>query len=402
MTQPAAEAGRARPAVWLAAIALAGLAFNLRPGATSLGPVLSEALADLGQSAAYGGLLTALPGFAFALFGLAAVALARAMGLVNALWLGLAAAASGLVARTLTDDAVVFVVCSVLAFGGMAIGNVLAPPFVRRMFPQRVPHFMTLYSVVLALGATVASFLTVPLATSLAGGWRASLAVWGWTAAAGVLPLVVVALVTRGSGTPNAASGGFGRLLRSRRAIALGFFFGIQSMQAYVQFGWVAQMYRDGGADAATAGLMAGIIAAFGVPTGLVMPMVVHRVRDLRPVVTALCLLLVAGYAGIWVAPTTYPWLWAVLLGLSAAAFPMALALVTARSRDPHITAQLSGLAQSIGYTLAAIGPFVVGALYGATGSWTVPLGLLMASSVVMWVAGLMASAPGFVDDELA
>lgn len=70
----------------MAAVVL--ISVNLRPGATSIGPVLAEILEGLGQNATWGGLLAAMPGVCFALFGAFAVALAMRVGLTYALWWG--------------------------------------------------------------------------------------------------------------------------------------------------------------------------------------------------------------------------------------------------------------------------------------------------------------------------
>ncbi|WP_232548759.1 MFS transporter [Propioniciclava soli] len=387
---------------WLAVVAVVAVSLNLRPGATVVGPLMAEILADLGQGSTWGGLLTAMPGLCFAAFGALAVGLAVRVGLNRALWLGAAVTAVGLLARAFVPDAAAFLAFTALGYAGIAVGNVLLPGFIKRRFPGHVAGMMTLYSCLLAVGATLASAAAVPLASVLPGQWRGSLAVWGGVAALAVVPMLAVAL-TEGSARVRGPRPERGpSLVRSRRAVALGIFFGVQSMQAYTQFGWAAQMYRDGGVDAADAGLLVSLIASFGIVTGLVMATVVERVRDLRGVVVALGVLLVVGYLGILYAPTTVPWLWAVSLGLSGAAFPMALALVTARSRDPHVTARLSAFGQSIGYALAALGPFAVGVIHGRTGSWTLPLWLLIGSAVVMVAAGLVASAPGDVDDDLS
>ncbi len=95
------------------------------------------------------------------------------------------------------------------------------------------------------------------------------------------------------------------------------------------------------------------------------------------------------------------PWLWAVVLGLSGFAFPTAIALITARSRDPRVTARLSGFVQPVGYVLAAVGPFAVGLIRDLTEGWTLVLVLLMASGVAMTLAGLRVSTHVYVDDEL-
>ena len=405
MTVPPAESAEPRaprraPA-WLALGAMVLLAMNLRPGATSLGPVVEEFERDLGVSSTLSGILTAMPGIAFAIFGAFAVTTAVRLGVNTALTVSAGLAAAGLLLRAYADNFWGFLLFTMVAFAGMALGNVLVPAFVKMQFPNRLAAAMSLYAIALAIGATIPSALAAPIAEAL-GGWRHSLALWGVTAALAIVPWVAVAVVERGR--PSALRAGstsiFGAM-RSRKAGALGIFFGAQSMQAYVQFGWVAQMYRDGGLTQAHAGLMASLIAAFGIPAGFLMPGLVARMEDLSPIVWALGGLLAAGYLGIWLVPTVVPWLWSVMLGLSGFAFAMALALITARTRDPHVTVQVSAFTQSLGYSLAAVGPFLVGFLRELTGGWTVPLWFLIAMSVVMIGAGLVAAAPGYVDDEL-
>ena len=48
-------------------------------------------------------------------------------------------------------------------------------------------------------------------------------------------------------------------------------------------------------------------------------------------------------------------------------------------------------MAQSIGYTLCAAGPLLVGVLHEGTGSWTAPLVLLLALLVPQLVSGALA-----------
>ncbi len=400
------ELGRVRPVrtrgYWIALLAVVLISANLRPGATSVGPLLAEILDDLGQSATWGGLLGAMPGICFAAFGAFAVALAVRVGLTYALWWGMAATAVGLALRPRASDSWIFLGLTALAFAGMGIGNVLLPAYIKRRFPDQVPLLMAVYGSLLAVGATFGSLMALPLAEVLPGGWRGSLSVWGVTAALAGVPMLLIALREGSRKLRSRAHTRGPSLLRSRQAVALGVFFGVQSMHAYTQFGWTAQMFRDGGVERAHAGLLVSLLAGLGIVNGLVMPIVVARVRDLRWVVITLGLLLVVGYLGILYVPTTASWLWATSLGLSGAAFPMALSLVTARTRDPHVTARLSGFSQTIGYTLAATGPLLVGVMLAATGGWTIPLWVLIATTGVMVAAGLIASAPGYVDDELA
>lgn len=389
--------------VLLSLIAVAVVAANLRPVATSVGPVLSEITHDLGMAASTAGVLTALPGLAFAVAGGVAVALARRLALNAAITGSILVLCGALAARSLVDSASAFLLLSALALAGAGIGNVLVPAFIKRHFASRQASATAVYTVCLAIGATTAAVVAAPLAAAVSGGWRASLGAWGIVGALAAVPWVALTILERRHRAhlppPDRTRI---RVASSRRAVALAAFFGLQSAQAYVQFGWIAQIYRDGGLSPAAAGAMGGVIAALGIPAGLLMPGVVGRVRDLRPVAALLGALLSVGYLGILWAPTTLPWLWALCLGLSGFAFPAAIALITARTRAPIVTAHVSGFTQSWGYLVAAAGPFAVGALHDLTGGWRVPLLALAACGPLLAVLGMAAGAQGYVDDDLA
>lgn len=391
----------------LALVAIIFISVNLRPGASSVGPVLEEVRTGLGMSPAVAGVMTALPGLCFGLFGLIAVAVARRVGTSVGISLGLLTVVLGLVLRTVTGSVVLFLVLTMLALAGMALGNVLVPAWIKGR--PDVIRLMTFYSAGLTLGGATAAGLAAPVSRfvgeqSAGLGWRVSLGLWGVAAVAALTPWLVIAWRERSTHADQRRAGtssGGGRLTRSRTAMALTLLFGVQSMNAYVQFGWLPQIYRDAGLSATYAGLLVSMLTAIGILGGLLMPTVIARSRTLAPWMVAFGLLLVAGYTGLLIAPATTPWLWAGLLGLSGFAFPMAITLITARSRDPRVTARLSGFVQPVGYMLAAIGPFVVGLIYEATGGWTLVLLLLMASGIAMSGAGLRVSRESFVDDEL-
>jgi CP family cyanate transporter-like MFS transporter len=189
--------------------------------------------------------------------------------------------------------------------------------------------------------------------------------------------------------------------MHSPTAIALTVLFGVQSMHAYVQFGWLPQIYRDAGLSASSAGALQALLSGVGIAGALLMPTVIARNHGLRPLGMSFGILLTLGYAGLLVAPATVPWLWALLLGFSGLAFPTAIALITARTRHPSVTAQLSGFVQPVGYALAALGPFLVGLLHDATGDWDLVLVLLALTGVPLALAGLRVARQTFVDDEI-
>lgn len=410
---PAARTWRGGNA--LLVVALLAMAVHLRPAATSIGPVLAEMQADLGFNDTVAGLLTAMPGIGFASVGVFAGALGARLGLSRALATALLLTAAGLLGRAFMVEPAGFLALSLLAIGGMAVGNVLVPPFIKANFGLRTARMTSLYTVALAIGAALPALLNGWLIT-LPGGWRASIGAWGSTALLALVPWVALVVWDRrgeargedpvadapdSRTTSSDAPPSLGRLLRSRTALALALFFGTQSMHAYVAFGWLGQAYRDGGLDAGSASLMLAIYLVFGIPTGFVMPHVVHRVSDLRPVMVLMGSCSFVGFLGVLLLPTTLPWVWVVLLGISGAAFPVAITLITTKTRDHRVTMQVSAFVQSVGYVIAAAGPFLVGLTLDVFGSWHVPLIGLAASAIGLAVLGVLAASGPMVDDDL-
>lgn len=403
MTRPPEPVTRgARPfGTGFLVVAAALIAINLRPVASSVGPVLEEVIQGLGMNAAIAGFVTALPGLCFGLIGALAVGLARRVGMTTGIVLGLVAVVAGLFARAAIDNTALFLLFTALALGGAAIGNVLVPAWIKRQ-PSPV-RLMTIYSAGLTLGGALAAALVAPISANSGLGWRAALGVWGLLALLAVIPWVVIAWRDRiPAGSPQPHTGPpVGRIWRSPTALALTLLFGIQSMNAYIQFGWLPQIYRDAGLSAQHAGILMSALTVLTLVGALMMPTVIARTPSLAGWMWLFGGLLVIGNGGLLLAPGTLPWLWAVLLGVSGFAFPTAIALITARTHDPQVTARLSGFVQPVGYLLAAIGPFGVGLIHDLTGDWTLVLILLMASGVVLTMAGLRVARPAWVDDEL-
>ncbi len=375
------------------------LAFNLRPAAVSVGPVLDEIRGGLDMSATTAGMLTTLPVLAFAGFGAAAPWLARAVGLHRITLLALGAVVLGLAGRAWTGSVPVFLALSLLALAGMATTNVLLPGLVKLHFPTRIGLLTSIYTTALAVGLTLASVLTVPVAEAF-GSWRWGLGMWAITALVAALPWL--ALVRHDTApVPSTHEVTLGQVARTRLGWAMAAFFGLQSLQAYSVFGWFAQVYRDAGFGATTAGLLLGLITAMSVPLSFLLPTLAARMRNQTPLLVALTMLFPVGYVGLIVAPRSAGWVWAVVVGTALSVFPVALTLIGLRARTPAGTAALSGFTQSVGYLIAAVGPFGMGLLYGRTGAWTAPLWSLAVLAVAQLVAGLFIGRPRYVEDEL-
>lgn len=375
------------------------LSLNLRPAAVSVGPVLAEVRDAFSMSPATAGLLTSLPVIAFACFGAAAPAAAARFGIHRVTFGALLAATAGLFGRAATGSEALFLALSLLALAGMAMANVLLPSLVKLHFPDRIGLVTAIYTTALSIGLTAALVLTVPVADAL-GGWRWGLGAWGAMAVVAAIPWL--ALVRHDRSLDRAPSTvRYRDVAGTRLGQAMALFFGLQSLQAYAIFGWFAQLWRDSGYSATTAGALAGLVAGTSIPLSLWLPNVLARTSDSRRVLFPVIAAYPVGYVGLMVAPYSLAPLWAVLVGIGTTTFPLILTLVGLRAHTPAGTAALSAFTQSTGYLIAAAGPFAVGLLHGATDGWTAPLILLLALALpLFWLATYVAT-PRYVEDQL-
>ncbi|AXE84899.1 putative transporter YycB [Streptomyces sp. Go-475] len=192
------------------------------------------------------------------------------------------------------------------------------------------------------------------------------------------------------------------RITRSRTAWALAVFFGLQATAAYITMGWMAQIFRDAGVPAGTAGLLLAVTMVMGVPLAFVIPRLATRLPHQGPIVLALGVCGLAGYAGLYLAPAAGAWAWALLLGVANCAFPLALTMVGMRARTGPGVAQLSAFAQSTGYLISIPGPLLVGVLYQHSGGWGLPIALMSALMIPQMVVGVLAGRDRTVEDEAA
>jgi CP family cyanate transporter-like MFS transporter len=381
-------------------VAILLLSINLRPAAVSVGPVLAELRDGLDMGPASAGLLTSLPVLAFAVFGALAPSVARRLGPHRVTLLALLAVVVGLGGRAVAEQETAFLALSLVAVAGMAMANVLIPSLVRLHFPDRIGLLTALYTTALAVGLTGSFVLTVPVADAL-GGWRYGLGVWAALALVAAIPWF--ALVTHDE-TMDAPvrDVSYADIAHTRMGWAMTAFFGLQSLHAYAVFGWFATLWRDAGFGAGTASALVGVVAAMSIPLSLWAPQAVARPGDQRWVLVLIMACYPVAYVGLILAPHALAVLWAVALGTALATFPVVLTLIGLRTRTPGATAALSGWTQSTGYLVAAVGPFGVGVLHGATDSWTPPLVVLAALSVPLFLVGLYVGRPAYLEDQLA
>lgn len=182
-------------------------------------------------------------------------------------------------------------------------------------------------------------------------------------------------------------------LWNDRLAWQVTLFMGLQSALAYCVFGWLAPILRDRGLDGTTAGVVVSVSVMAQVFTCLLVPSIAVRCRNQSLINVALVTIAVAGLLGLLFAPLSTVWLWAVVQGIGQGGLiAIAMTMIVLRSPDSHVASHLSGMAQCVGYMLAAIGPLLVGLIHSVTESYaaTAILFVLLGIGVAIfgWGAG--------------
>ncbi len=366
------------------------LALNLRIPVGEIPPVLRDLpLGDFERS-----LLVTIPVICFSLAAFAGPPLSARVGEERAMLVMCAALAVGLALRPWWAGPSLFsgtIVCGI----AIAVMNVMMPSVLRRRFANHLGEMTAAYTVALSIGAGLASGLTVPLATALGGSVDWALALWA-------VPAVVafaVWLPQLRSPRPGRRPAGsdFG-LLRDLQAWQITLYFGLQSALFYTLLSWLPTIYRDRGTDPASAGAVLAVMTAVGIFGNMAAPLLANRFQRPRVAVVATGGLNLIGLLGVVIAPTQFPFLWAVMLGIgTAGTFSVTLLLVASRAHDAVIAARLSSMTQGIGYMISAVGPLIAGLLHSVTGAWQVPLMVTIGIGIAQVLGGLGAARPGTV-----
>ncbi|CAK9891084.1 MULTISPECIES: CynX/NimT family MFS transporter [Pseudomonas] len=352
---------------WLLLLGLVLVALNLRPALSSMAPLLGLVSESLDLTASQAGLLTTLPVLCLGLFAPLAPVLARRFGSERVILGILLVLAAGIAVRSAFGSTGVFV-GSIMAGASIGVIGVLLPGIVKRDFPKHAGTLTGVYTMALCLGAAMAAGATVPLSERLGDSWSLGLGFW-------LIPALLAALIwlpqaRHGHGAHHVAYRVRG-LLRDPLAWQVTLYMGLQSSLAYIVFGWLPSILIGRGLSPTQAGLVLSGSVIVQLISSLSAPWLATRGKDQRLAIVVVMLMALAGLFGCLYAPLEGLWGWAIVLGLGqGGTFALALTLIVLRSKDAHVAANLSSMAQGIGYTLASMGPFAVGLVHDLTGGW--------------------------------
>ncbi|WP_339166970.1 MFS transporter [Paenibacillus sp. FSL R5-0341] len=370
------------------------IAATMRSPITATGPVVEMIRSDTGIGHTMAGLLTSLPLLAFAAVSPFAPRLAKRLGLESALLIAIIIVTLGVALRLSPSVLALYTGTAILGCG-IALSNVLLPSLIKRDFPLRVGIVTGLYSVSMNIFGAIASGMSVPVAGATSIGWRASLGMWAllsilalllWLpqVAAGRQRMLYVA--TQSEGTPV-------RLRTSSLAWFITLFMGLQSLIFYTTITWLPEILAEQGFSPTSAGWMLSLMQMVSVPVTFIVPILAGRTRDQRMLTTITCSSLIVGYALLLSGLPSLVTIGVTLAGIGAgASFGLVTMFFVLRTKDARQAASLSGMAQSFGYMLAAVGPLLFGMLHDWTKGWTLPLLIQVLLAIALLIAGIQAS----------
>lgn len=367
------------------------IALNLRPALTAVGPLLPMIGAEENLNKGLQGLLGALPLLAFAAVSPLVHLASRRLGMERTILVALGLLAAGTLIRSYTGSTGLWL-GTIVVGSAIAIGNVLVPTLVKRDYVTRISRATSIYSACITISASIASAIAVPLASGT--GWRGSLAFWA-------LPAVVTALIwlprTRATAPGNdprpTTAVPAGTVWRQSTAWFVTAYMGLQSTTFYIMVTWLPTIETANGHSAQQAGLHLFMYQIVGIVSGLSIPRMMRRPHSQVAAAVTASVPMLIGALGLLLYPG-WGIAWAVVAGLgSGASLVVALTLISLRGRTHAETTQLSGMAQSVGYLFAAMGPVAAGYFAQATGGWEASL-LLIAALAALQGASAFAAGP--------
>ncbi|QTO56214.1 MFS transporter (plasmid) [Duffyella gerundensis] len=368
-------------------------AANLRTPITATGPILDNICQTFGLSAAQAGLLNFIPLMMFAALAPISAWAGNRFGLEKTLWAALWLIGIGSGLRIIGNESGLWCGTLVLS-GGIAAANVLLPPLIKRDAQQHTAKYIGLYASTMAITASIASGVAAPLAAFSEGGWTLSLAVWLLPVIVALFawrPLLARAAVPRtqaAAPTPAGLSP-----WRSWLGWQVSLFMGLQSLVFYTLIAWFTPYAQSNGFSQVSAGWLLFLYQIVAVAANLACMSAIRRLRDQRLLGFIASLAIFSGVAGLLLFPALAA-LWLIVAGLGAgASMVLSLSLFSLRTTHPHQASHLSGMAQCVGYSLAALGPLFFGMLHQQLHSWSLPLLALVGMSLLQMMLAPLVGA---------
>ncbi|RZS94919.1 CynX/NimT family MFS transporter [Cecembia calidifontis] len=373
---------------WLLFMGILLVSFNLRPSITAVGPLIPMIREDLDLSNGWAGFLTTLPLLTFATFSLFSAAIGKYFGNARAILYALVLLLIGSVIRVLGDADMLFIGTGLTGIG-IVICNVLLIPLIKNRMPGKIGWVTASFTTGMTLFAAIASGISAPMAIDLELGWRGSLLAWVGLLLIGIL---IWTPQLKWKENPKTEAGDMPNInvWKSRLAWDISMFIGVQSLLFFTIVAWLPDMMMDRGLSAVEAGILLSLMQIVGLSGSFLSPIIATRYKDQVGVVIVLGMMYLVGFSLMFIQVLWVNYVGLTLVGVGlGSSISLAYTLIGLRTRHDNTTASLSGMAQSMGYYLAALGPLLFGITFDLFAEWKVFIGLMLLCSVLFIYFGI-------------
>ncbi|MFD2201523.1 CynX/NimT family MFS transporter [Shivajiella indica] len=367
---------------WVLFLGILLVSFNLRPSITAVGPLIPLIREDLGLSNGWAGFLTTLPLVTFATFSLFSASIGKKLGNPLAILLALILILMGTLIRVLGRADILFIGTGLTGIG-IVICNVLLIPLIKNRMPSKIGIVTASYTTGMTLFAAIASGVSAPLAIDLGFGWKGSLLSW---AVLLIFGIIIWIPQLRFKAAPRTF---FGEEIKvnvwkTQLGWQVSLFMGVQSLLYFTLISWLPDMMMSRGLSAVEAGLLVSIMQIIGLLGAFFAPIIAVRFKDQIGIVWVLGLMYIFGFLSLFSLNLWINFTGLTLVGISlGSSVSLAYTLIGLRTKNERTTASLSGMVQSSGYYLAALGPLLFGVAFDIYHDWNFLIYLMLTCSVL-------------------
>ncbi|MGW9103356.1 MFS transporter [Priestia megaterium] len=369
-------------------------AFNLRPGLTSVSPVLHGITKDLGMSSTLASLLTSIPLLCFGFCSLFAGRLANRYQPEKMITFAITCIGIATFLRAFTNSSIYLLITALLIGAGIGVVSPLLSGFIKSHFPDKAASMIGIYSTSMVVGASISIGLTTPLQHWFNNSWKNGLAFWSILA---LLAFPLWLMVIKQSRIPasNFSQKTKASLpLKNKKAWLLTSFVGIVTLLFYCFAAWLPAIVEEKGWTPAFGGLVGTIAMIAQLPATLLLPSLLKVLPSRRFWITTFTLSIIIGLSLLCFTNVT-PIVSSICLGVGAGGLvSLTLLLPLDMASSPMEASTWSAMTQAIGYMIGAVGPFIIGFLHDYLGSFVPTLYLLIIIGFIAILLGWKITKP--------
>ena len=387
--------------IWIGIAVVILVSTNLRAPITAVSPILDEMKSVLKIDNFQASLLTSIPLFVFAFFSILVSKATAKINIRHGLIYSLIILIIGIYVRIYGNISMLYI-GSLLIGLGICIGNVLTPAYIKNTFPTKIGIMTGIFSVSMSLIAALASGLSIAIGNWTNLGWKGSLGVWIVAAIAALIIVCIDSLKNKTATQQKTVQSEDVKfnIFKSKQAWNISIFMGLQSLIYYCLVALLPTLLIDFGMTKTNAGWVFSVLQLAMLPAMLVSPVLASRMKNPKIMIYITSALYFIGIITLLIFKAKFSYLSAILIGIAGGfAFSLSILFFSLRTKTMVGTIKISGMAQSVGYLIAAFGPPIFGKLYDIDSTWSYSLYFLMFCMMILTFFGIKASQPKFVEE---